>query len=309
MILLIWSADKFVDGTATTATNLGVSKLVIGLTAVSVGTSAPEILIAISAVLEGKYLLAIGNAIGSNIANIGMVLGCTALLVPLPFAASVLREEMPGLLMGTLLVAVLLFDLHVSVLDGILMLILLSYGLYRLARRIRKDPELRDDIFEEVDEIPKMSMGKSIFWMVAGLVLLLVAAEIVVRMAIRIAVTLEVPEYIIGLTVVAIGTSLPELAATATAAFKNHSEIAIGNVVGSNILNILAVLPVPAILAPGVISVAFYWRDVGMMFVMTTLLALFAYSWRSQKVITRTEGLILLCAYIGYVVLLAVQTV
>ena len=307
-VVLIWSADKLVAGAAAVAHNLGVSKIVIGLTVVSVGTSAPEILVAITASLDGAPDVAIGNAIGSNIANIGLVLGLTAILVPLPFEQSVLKEEMPWLLLATLLTAICLFNLHLSYLDGILLLTLLGVGLYRLVVRTRKHPLLGEALFDEVSDLPQMSQRKAWIWLIVGLVLLLISARIVVATAVEVAVLMGVEPMVISLTVIALGTSLPELAATITAAVKRHPEIAIGNVVGSNILNILAVLPVPALLAPSSIDMVYYYRDLGIMVVFTVLLALFAYGFRSQKIITRFEGFIFFLGYIGYVVLLINQS-
>ena len=306
-VILIWSADKLVAGAAAVAHSLGVSKIVIGLTVVSVGTSAPEILVAITASLDGAPDVAIGNAIGSNIANIGLVLGLTALLVPLPFEQSVLKEEMPWLLLATILTAICLFNFHLGYLDGVFLLTLLGVGLYRLIVRTKGNPALGEALFEEVSELPYMSRRKAWFWLFIGLVFLLISARIVVWTAVEIAEIMGVAPMVISLTVIAMGTSLPELAATITAAVKRHPEIAIGNVVGSNILNILAVLPVPALLHPSNIELVHYYRDLGVMIVFTLLLALFAYGFRSQKIITRLEGLIFFLAYIGYLVLLGRQ--
>lgn len=306
-VVLIWSADKLVAGAAAVAHSLGVSKIVIGLTVVSIGTSAPEILVAITASLDGNPHVAIGNAIGSNIANIGLVLGLTALLVPLPFEQSVLREEMPWLLLATVLTAICLFNFHLGFVDGIFLLTLLGVGLYRLIVRTKANPALGEALFEEVSELPHMSRQKAWLWLFVGLLFLLLSAYVVVETAVAIAELLGVEPIVISLTVIAIGTSLPELAATVTAAVKRHPEIAIGNVVGSNILNILAVLPVPALLHPSSIELVYYYRDLGIMVVFTLLLALFAYGFRSQKIITRLEGLIFFLAYVGYLALLVRQ--
>lgn len=310
LVLLVWSADKFVQSAVVIAKQIGVSKLLIGLTVVSVGTSAPEILVSVIAALQGAPDIAIGNAIGSNIANIGLVLGVTAMLVPLPFAMSVLKFEMPWLLCATLLVAVLLlYDFQLTPIDGLILLAVLFFGMHYMFRTSKRRNELPQGISDDLEHIEDMSRLKAIAWLILGMVLLLLAARMVVWGAIHIAQWLGVPNMVIGLTVVALGTSLPELAATVAAAIKNHAEIAIGNVVGSNILNILAVLPVPAILHPYTLSTIEIWRDFGAMFAFTVLLALFAYGIKSQKVVTRFEGLVLLLGYIGYTTLLVVQTV
>ena len=310
LVLLIWSADKFVQGAVIIAKQLGVSRLLIGLTVVSVGTSAPEILVSTIAALDGVPAIAIGNAFGSNIANIGLVLGVTAIIMPLPFAASVLKFEMPWLLTATLLVAVLvLYDFKLSQIDGILLLALLFFGLHQMFRTSKRRNQLPEGLVDELDDIEDMSRLKAMVWLLVSMVVLLLSARMVVWGAIHIASWLGVPNMVIGLTIVALGTSLPELAATVAAAVKNHAEIAIGNVVGSNILNILAVLPLPALIHPYTLSTVEIWRDFGAMFIFTVLLALFAYGFRSQKIVTRFEGLVLLLGYLGYTTLLVVQTI
>jgi len=307
-IALVWSAEKFLSGAASTANHLGVSKMLIGLTVVSVGTSAPEILVAIAASLEGTGILAVGNAVGSNIANIGLVLGITALLSPLPFSETVQKAELPWLLGATLLALILLFDLELSPLDGVLLLSGLGLILWRLVKNQRTaGAEVSESIQEELDELQHMPKGQSIFWLVAGLLVLLVSAEVLVWSATRIAAALGVSELIIGLTIVAIGTSLPELTATVGSALKGHSDIAIGNVVGSNILNILAVLAIPGLIGGTVVDPIALWRDCGMMLALTLLLALFAYAIGSQPVITRFEGAVMLAAWCGYNMLLISQ--
>ena len=308
-VLLIWSADKFVASAVAIAKQMNVSPLLIGLTVVSLGTSAPEILVSLVAVLSSAPEIAIGNAIGSNIANVGLVLGMTAIVVPLPFALSVLKFEMPWLLLATLLVAViLLWDFELSRIDGVILLVMLAVGMHQMFRAARKRHELPTGLEEGLDELEEMTRSAAIGWLVLGLILLVVAAELVVWGASHIAAWLGIPNMVVGLTIVAVGTSLPELAAAMTAAVKGHPEIAIGNVVGSNILNILAVLPVPALLHPYTLNAVEVWRDFGAMFAFTILLALFAYGIRSRKIITRFEGFVLLLGYIGYTTLLVVQT-
>ncbi|NKC00932.1 MAG: calcium/sodium antiporter [Pseudomonadales bacterium] len=307
-IALVWSADRFLSGAAACATNLGVSKMLIGLTVVSVGTSAPEILVAVFAALDDNPLLAVGNAIGSNIANIGLVLGITAIVAPLPFSAPVRKAELPWLLGATFLAIALLFDRHLSVLDGIILLGGLAAILHQLIRGQNKpDHELSPFMQEELDELPDMTTLQAVAWLMLGLIVLLISAQILVYAATEIATTLGVSEMIIGLTIVAIGTSLPELAATIGSAIKGHPDIAIGNVVGSNILNILAVLAVPSLMAPTDIDFAALWRDCGMMLALTLMLALFAYGINSRAVITRFEGAVMLTAWIGYNALLVQQ--
>jgi cation:H+ antiporter len=306
-VALIWSADKFLSGAAATATNIGVSKMMIGLTVVSVGTSAPEIVVASMAALDGNSLLAVGNAIGSNIANIGLVLGITAIITPLPFSANVLRKELPWLLGATFLAVILLFDRRLDFVDGIILLLGLTYILWQLMAS-QSDPEYSTEaISDELDDLPEMTNRQSIFWLTVGLIVLLLSAQVLVYAATNIATTLGVSDLIIGLTVVAVGTSLPELAATVGSAIKGQPDIAIGNIVGSNILNILAVLAVPGLIHATDIDYAALWRDSGMMLALTLMLALFAYGLNSRAVITRFEGSVMLMAWIGYNLLLIQQ--
>lgn len=305
---LVWSADKFLNGAASTASNLGVSKMLIGLTVVALGTSAPEILVAIAAALEDNPLLAVGNAIGSNIANIGLVLGVTAIIAPLEFSQTVLRAELPWLGGATLLALILLFDLELGFLDGLILLSGLGVILYLLVRNQSNSPtDIAEAISEELEELPQMTKWQGIRWLLFGLLVLVISAETLVWAATEIAVILGVSDMVIGLTIVAVGTSLPELTATVGSAIKGHTDIAIGNVVGSNIINILAVLAVPGLLAATTIDPVALWRDGGMMLAMTILLALFAYGINSRSVITKFEGLVMLSAWTGYNILVIQQ--
>jgi cation:H+ antiporter len=305
---LVWSADKFLSGAASTAINFGVSKMLIGLTVVAVGTSAPEILVSLTASLEGNLLLAVGNAIGSNIANIGLVLGATAIVAPLPFSQTVLRAELPWLLGATLLTLILLFDLKLEFYESLILLGGLALILYLLVHNQSNAPEVADGLAGELDELPEMSTATSIWWLVLGLGVLVASARLLVWAATEIAYQLGVSELIVGLTIVAVGTSLPELAATIGSALKGFPDIAIGNVVGSNILNVLAVLAVPGLVETTHIESAALWRDCGMMLALTLMLALFAYGINSRPVITRFEGLVILLAWIGYNILLVQQS-
>ena len=307
---LVWSADKFLSGAASTAQNLGMSKIVIGLTIVSIGTSAPEIFVAITATLSGNPVLGIGNAIGSNIANIGLVLGVTAIVAPLPFSKRVLQAELPWLLGATLLALILMFNLELRLVDSLVLLSGLLLILYLLVSNRSPDgANLSETVRDELDELPEMTTSRGVMWLIGGLVILVGSAELLVWSATDIAEQLGVSDLVVGLTVVAVGTSLPELAATVAAAIKGHADIAIGNVVGSNILNILAVLAVPGLLTTAQMEPVALWRDCGMMAALTLLLALFAYGINSRAVITRFEGAVMLLAWIGYNSLLIQQSV
>jgi len=297
--VLMWGADRFVTGAAALAVHRGVSKLVIGLTVVALGTSAPEMSVALIASFEGNPLLAVGNAIGSNIANIGLVLGVTALVTPLPFSSGVRTEELRWVLAVTILALVLMFDLHLSMLDGLLLIALLGLILWRLYRKQQVvAAELQDGLLFQTEDLPNLDTRQSMIAFGTGLLAILISADMLVWAATGIASWWGVSELVIGLTIVAVGTSLPELAASVVAAFKGHADIAIGNVVGSNILNILTVLTIPALISAPVIEAVVFWRDCGMMLALTLVLTVFAYT--MKKAITRVEGAVLLSAWIGY---------
>lgn len=302
IIGLVWSADRFVLGASTTARNLGVSTLIIGLTIVSFGTSAPEIMTSATAALSGSPELAIGNVLGSNIANIGLVLGFTVLICPITIPASLLKEELPVLLIVTFVTLLILQNLYLNWIDGIILLSLLVcfvVFIFKLKSSL-SDTHLSED--EEVSEfIADISTAKSLGLMLFGLILLLISAKALVYGASGIALALGVSEIVIGLTIVAIGTSLPELAASIASVLKGHHDIAIGNVVGSNILNLLLVLPVPAFLAPLEIDAIVFWRDGGVMLAMTLLMSAFLIiKIKSGKKFGRAFGAVLMLLYLSY---------
>tara|TARA_A100001015_G_scaffold292112_1_gene367075 strand:- start:758 stop:1756 length:999 start_codon:yes stop_codon:yes gene_type:complete len=310
---LVWSADLFLSGAASTATNFGIPKLVIGLTVVSLGTSAPEIVVAIIASQDGSNLLAVGNAIGSNIANIGLVLGLTAVLIPVTIDSNARNRQLPWLLGLTALALILLANgSALTFNDGIILLLGLLLVIYQIWSDLKKEDEiyvqkivagdqaLKTQLDSEIEELATLSKQKGLAFTVMGLALLLVSAEFLVYAAINIAVLLGISELIIGLTVVAIGTSLPELAATIGAAMKKHEDIAVGNIIGSNILNITAVLCIPALMGGVGIERSQLWRDGGTMLALTILLALFAYGFGKKSEVTRLEGSALLLSWFAY---------
>jgi len=305
---LVWSADRFVLGASTTARNLGVSTLIIGLTIVSFGTSVPEIVTSATAALRGSPELAIGNVLGSNIANIGLVLGLTALVCPIIIPASLLKEELPALLIVTIAALLIFQDLYLNWVDGIILLVLLAcFTLFVLKiKSSLSETQLSEDA--EISEfIADISTAKSLGLMLFGLILLLISANALIYGATGIARALGVSELIIGLTIVAIGTSLPELAASITSVLKGHHDLAIGNIVGSNILNLLLVLPVPAFLAPLYIDAIVLFRDVGVMLAMTLLLSAFlVLKIKSGLKFGRLLGAVLLLLYLTYTILLFV---
>ena len=298
--LLIWAADRFVTGAAAIATNLGVPTLVVGLTIVGLGTSAPEILVSTIASLDGNPGLAIGNAIGSNITNIGLILGITALVMPLSVASRTLMREYPLLLGISLLTLILVLDQHLGLMDGIILIILLAGVMYLMYRTARQgaDAELAREIIAEMPET--MPTGKAVFWLIVGLLGMIIASRLLVWGAVEIARLLGVSDLIIGLTIVAIGTSLPELAASITSALKKEADLAIGNVLGSNLFNLLAVLPVAAIITPGDISEEIPLRDIPVMLALTLAIAGVAWSRKGTHEIARTDGLLLLTGFFAY---------
>jgi cation:H+ antiporter len=307
LALLVWSADRFVMGAAATAKNFGMSPMLIGLTIVSFGTSAPEILVSVMAATSGAGELAIGNALGSNIANIALVLGITALIAPLPVKSGVLKKELPLLLGITLLAGALLYNLQLSLLDSIILILSLMFCLY-LFSRFQKNADADDKINEEEEELPELRTPVAIFWLILGLLILAGSSKMLVWGASEIAYSLGVGELIVGLTIVAIGTSLPELAASVASALKNHHDIAIGNVVGSNIFNLAAVMAVPGFVAPIALDSIVLYRDYAVMLGLTVALLLFAF-WQKPPSISRFEGAILAAAYAAYLVLLYTMTI
>ncbi len=304
-LILIWSADRFVTGAAATAKNLGMSPMLIGLTIVSLGTSAPEMLVSGIASYTGAGGLAIGNVLGSNIANIGLVLGITALIAPLPVKTGLMRKELPLLLAVSLAAGLALIDGELGRIDGILLLLGLVICLILFARFQRyADPE---EIEHEEEELPDLPASSAIFWLIVGLILLAGSSRLLVWGATEVAVSMGISDLIIGLTIVAIGTSLPELAASVASALKGHHDIAIGNVVGSNIFNLLAVMSLPGLIQPIQFDSEVLWRDYGMMMLFTLALLAFAYLMERGK-INRTEGCLLLTGYSGYLGLLYYMT-
>ena len=304
--LLIWSADRFIYGAAAAARNMSISPLVIGLTIVGFGTSAPEMLVASFASIDGSPAMAIGNAIGSNITNIALVLGTAALVIPLDVHSRILKKELPLLIVAMLLALVLMIDGALSFTDGILLfgsLILIMWWITRQALNERNQDDAMEDEFD--DEIPVgVPMPKAIFWLIAGLVLLMASSKLLVWGAVNIATAMGISELIIGLTIIAIGTSLPELAATIAAALKNEHDIAIGNIVGSNLFNTLGVLAIPGLLAPSPLVEGIMERDIPILFTLTITLFIMAYGFRGPGRINRIEGGILLSAFCGYQALL-----
>ena len=305
--LLIWGADRFVDGAASVAKNLRVPPMVIGLTIVSLGTSLPEMIVAAMAALDGNRDLGIGNVLGSNIANIGLVLGITALIMPLAVQSMTLRREIPVLLLVTFLAFALFADGELSRIDGIVLLVglvLMLVWITRIGMKDRHDPMV-EDFTESIPE--KMSMKSSILWFIVGLILLIVSSRMVVWGAVEIAHYLGVSDLIIGLTIVAIGTSLPELVASVASALKGEADIALGNVIGSNMFNLLAVLAMPGLIHPGIFAQEALLRDFPIMLGFTVALLIVSLGFKVGGKISRLEGGLLTAGFFAYLYLLYLQ--
>lgn len=300
---LVYSADRFILGAAAIAQWLGVPALIIGLTVVGVGTSLPEVVVSIIASLQNKAGLAIGNAIGSNITNIALVLGACALLAPMQVHTALVRREMPVLLAISALALVLAWDGQYSVTDGVVLLAGLAAILGALAWLARNAPD-SDPLAAEVqiETEPQIARGAALGWLLLGLVLLPVSSQTLVWGASNIALSLGVSELVIGLTIVAVGTSLPELATALSALKKGEHDLVLGNVVGSNLFNILAVLSFPALLAPGLVPAGLLERDLPVMLALTGIL--FLMCWGKAPKISRVQGGLLLAVFIGYEALL-----
>ncbi len=310
LAVLAISADKFVDGASGVAFSFGMSPLLIGLTVVSFGTSAPEILIAIMSATGDNAGIAIGNAIGSNVANIALILGIASIIIPLPVASSVLKREFPLLLAAVLFSSALLADLHLSVMDGIAMIVTLCLCLCWLIYQGKtgQGDIIADEYEETIDQ--GATFRSAMIMTVVALLALLVSSRILVWGAVEIARAMHVSELMIGLSIVAVGTSLPELAATIACIIRKEYDLAIGNVVGSNLFNALAVLGVVAVLSPTDIDVMVRNRDLLVQFALTVALVVFCIGLNGrQGRINRFEGLAFVAAFAGYQWLIYAQEV
>lgn len=299
---LVWSADRFVYGAAALAKNFGVPTLIVGLTVVAMGSSAPEMMVSASAALAGKTDTAVGNAIGSNITNILLVLGITALFRPLSVSSSTLKREIPLVLIVSLATWYIFSDNYFSLAEGVALLIgfiVFIGGLIIVSLRAKNQTD--PFVSEACDEVPNdVPTKKAVIWLVIGMVLLPVSAHFLIDSAVDIAKYFGLSDLVIGLTIIAIGTSLPELAASIAGVLKNEDDLALGNIVGSNIFNILAVLPFAGIINPSVIDPSVANRDILIMIGATVALIIMSLNFRGAQRINRVEGGLLLIAFLGY---------
>lgn len=303
-VLLVWGADRLIAGASALARNVGISPLIIGLTIVAIGTSAPELVVSAVAAYRGNPELAVGNAIGSNIANIGLILGVTALVYPLRVESDTLKREYPLLMFIMVASFVLAADLMYTRTEGWLMVAglvaLLAWMVQLGLWRGGSDPLA----LEFAAEIPTdMPTKTAIVWLSVGLVVLPLSSSFLVDGAITVARSLQVSEAVIGLTIVALGTSLPELAAAVTSALRREDDLAIGNIIGSNMFNILGVLGIAASIKPVAVDPIMLRQDFPVMFIFTVLLFFMAYGFRGPGRIRRRSGALLLTMYIVYQIL------
>ncbi|MEJ6496640.1 calcium/sodium antiporter [Pseudoalteromonas lipolytica] len=301
-VLLIWSADRFVDGAAVSAKYAGMPSLLIGMIVVGFGTSAPEMLVSAMAAADGSPELALGNALGSNIVNIGLILGITALIAPIAVHSNIVKKELPLLLVVSVLFALLIVDGGLSRFDaGVLLLGFCSFMGWSIYSGLKsKNDSLATDVEQELN-VQTMSLKAAIIWLIVGLVVLIASSRLLVWGAVSIAEIMGISDLIIGLTIVALGTSLPELAASIAAARKGEHDIAIGNVIGSNIFNILAVTGIAGMIAPADnLSPDLLSRDWLAMLSLSIFLLIFAYGHRGIGRVNRAEGIGLLLIFIAY---------
>ncbi|MCQ2092109.1 MAG: calcium/sodium antiporter [Fibrobacter sp.] len=313
LIVLVWSADKFVDGAVGVARFCGMSTLLIGMVIVGFGTSAPEMVVSALSAVQGNPELALGNAYGSNIANIALILGVTALISPILVQRSVLKKDLPLLIGVTLLSIGLLLDGSVSRMDGVIFLLVffavMGFNIYKEKRAAGEVVEsAASEASSNSSEAP-MSLGKSIGLLVLGMALLVASSRALVWGAVEIARSLGVSDLLIGLTIVAIGTSLPELASSIAAARKGEDDLAVGNIIGSNLFNTLMVVGIAATIAPmPSIEQDVLYRDMPLMGVLTLSLLVLGFRRKGDGRINRIAGAVLLMVYVLYLLSLVLKS-
>lgn len=298
LILLVWSADKFIDGAAATAKNFGMPTLLIGIIIIGFGTSAPEMIVSASSALNDVSGIALGNGYGSNIANIALILGVTALIKPILVPKAVINRELPILLLVTAISAYFIMDAAVSRAEAVaLLLIFATYMGWNVWQGL-KHKDAIEAVAEDKNTLPLKS---AVFWLVVGLALLMASSQLLVWGAVEIAKQFGVSDLVIGLTIVAIGTSLPELASSIIAAHKGESDLALGNVMGSNMFNTLAVVGIAGVIKPMQVEAEIFSRDMLVMSALTVLLLIFSLSFgKKQGKINRLKGAFLITCFIGY---------
>lgn len=302
LVLLVWSADKFVDGAAATAKHLGMPTLLIGMVIIGFGTSAPELAVSAMAAADGNPGLALGNGYGSNITNIALIVGLTAVIAPIAVHSQVIRKELPLLVVLTLIAGAQLIDGELTRLDGwVLLAVFAAVMGWSIFQGLRNKSDPMAGAADDETEVPAMSLNMAMVWILIGLVLLVASSRMLVWGAVSIAQTLGVSDLVIGLTIVAIGTSLPELASALAAVRKNEHDLILGNILGSGIFNTLAVVGLAAAIEPLMVDPEVLYRDWTLMLALTVGLLVMGYGLLSgRKVISRLNGAILVLVYVAY---------
>ena len=301
LIMLVWSADIFVEGAASIARHFGMSPLLIGMIVVGFGTSSPELSVSALSALQGNPGIALGNAYGSNITNIALILGLTAIISPIAVHSQIIRRELPILLAVTLFIFAQLFDGELSRADAILQLLVFALVMLWMTKAgLKSKPDTFEVEIESELKEHTMSFSQAMIWLIAGLILLIISSRLLVWGAVSIAHDLGVSDLIIGLTVVAIGTSLPELASSIMAAHKGEHDLALGNIIGSNLFNTLAVVGIAGTLHPMQIPTEIIHRDWIVMAILTLALFVLSYDRSGNGNISRIEGSGLLFIYVTY---------
>ena len=302
-ILLIWSADAFTDNGAKIANIFKISPLIIGILIFGFGTSAPEMLVSGLAAFEGHPELSVGNAFGSNILNIALVLGVTAMIMPIKIELKVIKKEWLYLMFVTLIAGLLLWDRHLGVMDGTILFGLLAVFLLYTFNESKKDHHEFDNLSSKIDIDQK---GRIWIILLISFIVLLVSAKLIVYGGTSLAVQFGVSDLIIGLTVVALGTSLPELAVSITSAIKKQHAMVVGNIIGSNLFNTVGVLAIPGLISPLYVPEKLITRDYPFMLVLTTLIFVFVASHKFSKesTISRLEGALFILILFFYLYLL-----
>jgi len=309
LALLVWSADRFVEGSASAARHFGMSPLLIGMVIVGFGTSAPEMTVSALAAYQGNPGIALGNAYGSNIANIALILGLTALISPIAVHSRVLNKELPLLTAVTALAAWQVWDGEITRLDACALLAVFAGVMgWSIWQGTRKNHDTLSGQMDRELRVHAMPLRRSVFWLIVGLAFLIVSSRILVWGAVEIAQGFGISDLVIGLTIVAVGTSLPELAASIIATRKGEHDIALGNVLGSNLFNTLAVVGIAGLIDSISVGAEVFSRDMLVMTVLTVSLFAFCYGFRGPHRISRLEGGILLLCYIAYTIFLLVTT-
>jgi cation:H+ antiporter len=301
LALLVWSADRFVEGSALTARHLGMPPLLIGMVVIGFGTSAPEMVVSAIASFQGNPGIALGNAYGSNITNIALILGLTAIISPIAVHSSVLRKELPILAGVTAFAVIMLLDGDLSRMDAWAFLLvftaLMGWTIWQGLRQ--RSDTLASEMTQELDTT-RMPLRRALLWLVVGLVFLIISSRMLVWGSVEIAHALGVSDLIIGLTIVAVGTSLPELASSIIAARKGEHDLALGNIIGSNLFNTLAVVGIAGAIHPMAVPPEVISRDMLVMGLLTLSLFVIGYGFRGPGRINRIEGLLLLSVFLGY---------